>query len=224
MPNYAISDIHGCSKTFKKLLKKIELSKKDTLFLLGDYINKGPNSFEVIEHIRKLQSKGFDLRCLRGNHEELLLEDLDGITRRQGVSKNLLKSYAILDKSKLPKEHIKWMRDLSYYFEHEHFILVHAGLDFSLKNPLKGKQAMLWEKGWYSGIDKKWLNGRTIIHGHSPSRRQFIKGQLKNPSKAKAINIDNGCALPYKDFGRLCCFNLDSYELSFQKNKDIKWI
>jgi len=54
--HFAISDIHGCVKTFKKLvIDIINLSKEDKLYLLGDYINKGPDSKGVIDFIFTLQ-------------------------------------------------------------------------------------------------------------------------------------------------------------------------
>jgi len=51
MKKFAISDIHGCAKTFKALLKKINFSKEDELYLLGDYIDRGPDSKGVIDYI-----------------------------------------------------------------------------------------------------------------------------------------------------------------------------
>ena len=61
----AISDIHGCARTFKKLvLEKVVLDKQDTLFLLGDYINKGPDSKGVLDFIFELKNSGFNVQCL----------------------------------------------------------------------------------------------------------------------------------------------------------------
>ena len=51
MNKYAISDIHGCLKTFKALLTKLDFSKQDELYLLGDYIDRGPDSKGVIDYI-----------------------------------------------------------------------------------------------------------------------------------------------------------------------------
>ena len=68
-----ITDIHGCAKTFAKLLDKIGLNEDDQLFLLGDYINRGPRSKQVIDHILDLNEDGFNVFPLIGNHEETLL-------------------------------------------------------------------------------------------------------------------------------------------------------
>lgn len=58
MRKFTISDIHGCAKTFKALLNRISFSKEDELYLLGDYIDRGPDSRGVIDHIWHLQKTG----------------------------------------------------------------------------------------------------------------------------------------------------------------------
>lgn len=69
MPQYAITDLHGCARTFRALLDKIRFSKEDELYLLGDYINRGPDSKGVIDHILELRESGHTVHCLRGNHQ-----------------------------------------------------------------------------------------------------------------------------------------------------------
>ena len=76
MHKYAISDIHGCSETFNALLEKIGLNKSDELYLLGDYIDRGPDSRGVIDTILRLQEEGYQIHCLRGNHEQMLEDQL----------------------------------------------------------------------------------------------------------------------------------------------------
>jgi serine/threonine protein phosphatase 1 len=72
---FAIGDIHGCFDSFKELVEnQIQLAKVDKLVLLGDYIDRGKNSKEVIDYIIDLDEKGYDIISLVGNHELLLLE------------------------------------------------------------------------------------------------------------------------------------------------------
>lgn len=72
---FAIGDIHGCFQPFKHLVEtKINLKPTDKLFLIGDYIDRGPDSKEVIDYIIHLQKNGFDIVPLLGNHEALCLE------------------------------------------------------------------------------------------------------------------------------------------------------
>ena len=71
----AVSDIHGCFATFYELIiKLIDLKRTDQLVLLGDYIDRGEQSREVIDFIIDLTEKGFDIIALRGNHEQMLLD------------------------------------------------------------------------------------------------------------------------------------------------------
>jgi len=72
---FAISDIHGCFKPFYELVvKEIDLKKEDRLILLGDYIDRGEQSKEVIDFIIDLKKSGFNITVLTGNHEQMLLD------------------------------------------------------------------------------------------------------------------------------------------------------
>ncbi len=72
---FAIGDIHGCFKPFYELVVNvIDLKKEDRLILLGDYIDRGFQSKEVIDFIIDLKASGFDVTPLMGNHEAMLLE------------------------------------------------------------------------------------------------------------------------------------------------------
>ena len=69
MSTYAIGDIQGCYRDFKKLLKQMNFNKKkDTLWLAGDLVNKGPNSLDVIKYIMDLDTKAISVL---GNHDFL---------------------------------------------------------------------------------------------------------------------------------------------------------
>lgn len=68
-----ISDIHGCLKTFRVLIEKVIPEKYDQIFILGDYIDRGPLSAGVLAYIMNRRSDGYNLFLLRGNHEENLL-------------------------------------------------------------------------------------------------------------------------------------------------------
>ncbi|MBX2843136.1 MAG: metallophosphoesterase, partial [Flammeovirgaceae bacterium] len=71
---FVIADIHGCYQSFKELIKKIELRKEDQLFLLGDFVDRGPNSSGVFNVIFSLLKNEFQVFPLRGNHEQMLIE------------------------------------------------------------------------------------------------------------------------------------------------------
>src|ERR1017187_7458526 len=71
---FVVPDIHGCEQTLRRLLiEVVRLERNDELFLLGDIIDRGPRSKEVIDLVLSLQEQGYNIRSLRGNHEEMLL-------------------------------------------------------------------------------------------------------------------------------------------------------
>ena len=74
----AIGDIHGCFDPFAELVEqKIRIRKGDRLVLLGDYIDRGNKSREVIDYIIDLQDHGFDIITLMGNHESMMLDSFE---------------------------------------------------------------------------------------------------------------------------------------------------
>ncbi len=220
MPRYAISDIHGCVKTFKALLGKINLTKEDELFLLGDFIDRGPNSRGVIDHIWKLQNGGFQVHCLRGNHEQMLLDEIEKTNVWYNGEDATLASFEVTKNNDIPQKYINWMNRLEYYFDLEDYILVHAGLNFLRKDPLADLQEMMWIRKWYDQIDRDWLGNRVIVHGHTPTKKSVIENSLTILDHLPVIDIDAGCFYESEGFGDLVAFNLDSRALIFQPNVD----
>lgn len=92
MATYVISDIHGCYETFLKLLKQVNFNDNDTLYILGDIIDRGNKSYEmycwVKEHINK------NVFMIVGNHEDMFMSDVYGLRgymlekKRQECMKN----------------------------------------------------------------------------------------------------------------------------------------
>lgn len=223
-----ISDIHGCSKTLTKLLEKIKLSKEDTLYFLGDYIDRGPDSSGVMDIIINLQKTYPNIYPLSGNHEYQMLQaekEYDNDSFYYFVKK-LAKSKDILNKKmKLRKKYRKFMKSLPYYIELENYFLVHAGFNFKKKKPFNDVEGMLNIRNFK--YDKKKAKGKTIIVGHNPTEIHNIEEDIKKHKKI--IRLDNGCVYtkPHKiyDFtklGKLCCYNIDTRVLICQKNIDIR--
>lgn len=80
MATYVMSDIHGQLNSFHSMIDKIGLDKeKDTLYLLGDYVDWGPDGVGVIQQIMKMQKDGFSIKCLMGNHEKMMLDVIDNL-------------------------------------------------------------------------------------------------------------------------------------------------
>ena len=79
---FAIGDIHGCYDQLLALMKKIPIDfKRDTLVFMGDYIDRGAKSVEVIDFLVKLKKRVPGIIFLKGNHEDMLEKYLDGTDR-----------------------------------------------------------------------------------------------------------------------------------------------
>ncbi len=228
---YAVSDIHGCSKTFLALLDQLALSTADTLYILGDYVDRGPDSKRVIDTIFQLQKNGYQVQCLCGNHEELVLQaassNLAGLERWLVTDgKDTMDSFGVDTIAAIPAEYLDWMAALPYYLEVDQYILVHAGLDFSLPDPFQEKKAMCWIRHWYDDIRYDWLRDRIIIHGHTPVFTQTIENQLVHLHKKQYLDIDSGCVFSHERFvnkeglGFLCAFDMQRQTIQFQPNID----
>ena len=212
---FAISDIHGCRKTFEALLDKVAFSSSDELYLLGDYIDRGPDSKGVIDFIWKLKSENHSVHCLRGNHEEMLLSEIksDGIWLRNDAT---MKSFGVTSVVDIPKIYRDFLASLHWYLEVDEYLLVHAGLNFRSPQPLSDNFELVWIRNWYDDIDHDWLNGRIIVHGHTPQHRTTIWRSVNYLDAVPAIPIDNGCVFEKIGWGHLCAFELTERKLEFQ--------
>jgi serine/threonine protein phosphatase 1 len=219
---FAIADIHGCCRTFRHLLEQIGFSKQDTLYLLGDYIDRGPDSKGVIDLIFELQSEGYYIRPLLGNHEAMLLLAMETGSGEhcsewlKNGGQATLRSYGVDHPSDIPREHVDFMRSLSLFHCTDTHILVHAGLDFCLEDPFsrEGAQAMLWDRYQLSDRDKQ--KGRTLVVGHTIRHEDEIRRSLKS----NIITIDNGCYMgtAFEGRGSLAAIELKSGKLFLQEN------
>jgi len=223
MRKFAISDIHGCCNTFEELLQQIGLTKDDELYLLGDYIDRGPDSKGLIDYIWQLQEEGYQLHCLRGNHEEMMLASIvDKSWRENWIGYNggaeTIASFGVQSWTDIPHKYLFFLNKLDYYFEVDNYILVHAGLDFGEDDPFGQTHSLIWIRDWYENIDYDWLGDRIIVHGHTPQASADTKVMLKNIDDLQVLDIDNGCVFPHSKLNTLCAFELTERKLFFQKN------
>lgn len=231
MRKIAISDIHGCKKTFAALLDKIAFSQADVLYILGDYVDRGPDSKGVIDLIWEKQRAGHQIICLKGNHEELVLRAaagnftyLEKWLKTDG--KDTMDSFGVSRCADIPAPYLQWMTALPYFLAVDQYLLVHAGLDFSLDDPLSETNEMCWLRDWYHNIRYDWLQDRIIVHGHTPTDLETIEYQFANLKQSQYIDIDAGCV--YADprhwkregLGNLCALDLTNQVLYFQENID----
>lgn len=208
---FAIGDIHGCFSSLKELIEnKIQLQKSDKLVLLGDYIDRGPDSKKVLDYIIDLQNNDYDIVTLCGNHELMLLDAYNNeVTMSKWIQNGgseTLKSFEINSLKDLESKYLNFFNNLKLYFELDEYLFVHAGFNDELENPFVDKYSMLWKskERYFNSL----LKDRTIIHGHSPVSLNITLNQIANNSKV--INIDGGCVYSNAHLGNLVALEINS--------------
>lgn len=219
---FAIADIHGCVKTFYCLLAKINFSQEDTLFVLGDCIDRGPDSMGVLDAIMGFVAKGYDIRTLRGNHEDMLLRTIKvdhdefSLAWQRCWGDITLNSFKVDSPSNIPEQYVRFISEMPLLLENEEYVFVHATF-VKGDDPLRNSPAstMLWGEAW---LGKEGLPcGRRIVSGHRPITLNMIKETLVS----RHALIDNGCfsgLLPEK--GHLVALNLKTLEITAQELAD----
>ena len=219
-----ISDIHGCARTFERLLNKLALKNEDHLFLLGDYIDRGPDSKGVLDLVEALKGKPYFKTALMGNHEALLISDHHAETVKgwhDMGDQELLDSFGIPNLKELPHKYIEQCNALPFYYEDDEMVLVHAGINFKSIPPLLDSKSLMWIRDWYQDLDRAWLGNRLIVHGHTPRTRYEIEAQFAELDKLPILNIDCGCCFvegKAHGLGYLCAFDFTNRKLIFEEN------
>lgn len=189
---FAIGDVHGCADELRALLNRLPLGPDSTVVFLGDYIDRGPRSREVIETVLEL-GQHCNVVPLRGNHEEMLLEYLADPTSARAAAfiynggSATLASYANeRGEVEIPAAHRAFFEQLRVMHETESHVFVHAGLPqvpLTQLDLARDEKVMLWTRGRFLTTDYDW--GKVVVHGHTWSPKAEI---LPN-----RINVDTGC-------------------------------
>lgn len=238
MKTWVIPDVHGCIKTLRYLVETMIMPVRgDSLILLGDIIDRGPDSKGVIDYVVSLPKKGIKVTALCGNHEEAMIKAFDdvlkgGVMQKLGFQPKSVKewkafggdatiqSFGVQDVSDIPIEYINWLRERPLYVKHPKFLIVHAGFNFKKDDIFSDTHSMKWIRDY--DIDPKKLDGRRIIHGHVPVTLDFIFMIYKSKTY-HFIDLDNGVYMPGRPgFGNLLALELNSMELLVQPNLDME--
>jgi serine/threonine protein phosphatase 1 len=217
---FAIADIHGCAKTFERLIfDELAIQRADELFLLGDYINKGPDSKGVLDIILYLRQSGYDVRCLRGNHDQYLIEAFEDPEKQMRFLQcggiETLRSFSVDEVRHIPTQYLALVTGFEWYFETPRYILVHAGLNFDNAHIFADRDAMLHTRDM--NVDKVKTIGRQIVHGHVPTPLSEIEKSLVSSH----ISIDGGCVCKGAEgMQQLVALELKKRILHSQKNID----
>ena len=205
---YAIGDIHGRLDLLLNLEQKIIADSQDFLgekliVILGDFIDRGPKSAHVLDHLIAPPPAGFERICLCGNHEEFMAQYLEtphlmrrwldfggfetllsyGITPdpERGLDLSPKKLGFVLD-ANIPKSHREFLSHLPCSLELEEFYFTHAGIDPTRSLQEQEDEDLMWIRNRF--LDYDGPLEKTIVHGHTPVEEVGVtQGR---------INVDTG--------------------------------
>lgn len=191
MLTYAIGDIHGRADRLARLLARIEdhrAGRPRRLVVLGDAIDRGPDSAGAVAILRDLQAREPDcVICLMGNHEAMLLDAVAGtgldLWRLNGAGPTL-GSYGVTHPRDLPAEIVAWIAALPTLHGDARRWYVHAGLDPARGAEGSDRETRLWMREPFLSANHDF--GRHVVHGHTPTR----DGRLE--LLAHRTNLDTG--------------------------------
>jgi serine/threonine protein phosphatase 1 len=222
---FAIGDIHGDLDALERVRARLpKLQEGDTLVFLGDYLDRGPKSAQVIEFVRRLEKDSpAKVVALRGNHEDAWLRVVDvGWPEFLGPPANgclaAMRSFTggpvpdagdqprpderglLLTGEFFPPDILEWLRKLPYWYEDEHAIYVHAGLPrdgSGFFHPSKAPEpaALLWLR------DENFFRnyrGKLVVFGHTATA--YLPPELSTYTPEDPLDIWAGP----------CCVGLDT--------------
>lgn len=177
-----IGDIHGCYASLQALLDKV-VDRADTLIFLGDYVDRGPDSKQVVETLIHLHNTHPRVIFLKGNHELMFEDYLTGTTepsiflRIGGVQ--TLDSYGIPPHTHgnvlamLPPSHVAFFESLTLLYEDQYGIYVHGGLQPGRHLSRQTPDWCLWVRDRF--IRSSYNFGKPVIFGHTVFRTPLVE-------------------------------------------------
>jgi serine/threonine protein phosphatase 1 len=222
---YAIGDVHGCLDQLRRLEAMIAadaaaVEGEKWLVMLGDYVDRGPASAGVLDHLLAPPPPGFRRICLKGNHETMLLQALaEGVAPAHwlefGGAATLL-SYGLdqaavdelrrgrlrggrhrqLLEAHIPEEHLQFLRQLPLMLCVPGFIFAHAGLRPGVRPEDQVEEDLIWIREAFLEAGHDF--GSVVVHGHTPAVEPY--------RSALRIGIDTGCFMS----GRLTALRIDA--------------
>lgn len=201
---YAIGDVHGCHDLFKRLQAKIVLDAEQhegakALVMLGDYVDRGPNSASVIDDLLVRDPSGIKRYCLAGNHEETMLDFLINPHPQHrwlgfgGLE--TLQSYGIYDipskrhklkiiiDSHIPQEHFTFLHSLPSLVSVPGICFAHAGVENGVPLQHQNDKQLLWSRPQEQKVPAT-ANPFLTVHGHTPVKSVAL---VEN-----RLNVDTG--------------------------------
>jgi serine/threonine protein phosphatase 1 len=234
---YAIGDIHGRLDLLTALHGDIQADRKarphdgkDVVIYLGDYVDRGPYSREVIDYLLGEPLPGFTAVHLMGNHDEAMLRfledvkigptwasfggestllsygvrttpDMIGMRRFEGMRQQLI--------AKIPESHVAFLRGLELSYQAGDYLFAHAGIRPGVPLDRQEPDDLLWIRDTFLSSDAD--HGKVVVHGHTPTDAPQVR--------ANRIGIDTGAFAT----GILTCLVLEGEERRFLATGTADW-
>jgi serine/threonine protein phosphatase 1 len=203
-PVYVMGDLHGCVELLRRAEAAIlrDLNGESGHFvLLGDLIDRGPDSAEVLDHVQRRAPKGITRQVLMGNHEAMFTRFLEnpaaaadwlgfggmetllsyGIEAYSFASLPLAKQKQLLS-AHIPEEHRQFLANLPAVLQWGHVVFAHAGLDFAAEPQEQTEDQVLWRRSPMPADQVP--EGFVFVHGHFPIKVPRLDHRV--------INLDVG--------------------------------
>ncbi len=239
MATYVMSDIHGEYEKFVEILEMIQLTQSDTLYVLGDIIDRGPNPIKVLTKLMSMPNA----ICIVGNHELMALKCLrflmqeitessinemddhlvDLLLWQSNGSSNTIDEFRKLDLESR-QDAVEFIKDFLVYEEitvaDKNYLLVHAGLgNYSPDKTIEeySLDELVWMRADY---DTEYFKDVYVVSGHTPT--QIIEGNPKPGFIYRHNNhiaIDCGACFPG---GRLAAICLETGEEYYSSSNDMR--
>lgn len=218
-----IGDVHGHYDALLGLWENITPNQDDQVYFLGDLIDRGPQSAQVVEFV---MSNNYN--CIQGNHEIMLLNTLEQGQKNYNVLHTWLQNGGSATVNSYgqkmpPPEHIEWIKNLPLYYDLEDYWLVHAGVDPNMPIEQQSSNQFCWIRKPFHHSNQPYFKDKTIIIGHTIT---FTFKGLRSGQLAKGqgwIGIDTGVYhqqhgwLTALDLNELMVYQVNSFGKNFRK-------
>jgi len=195
-----VGDIHGHLERFRRVMEMIEIDEEhDSLVLLGDYIDRGPDPRGTVDFILRLRARLRKMYCLMGNHELMFLDYLKGREMSTFINNGGAFTLAGYQTSRgdleIPDEHLHFFASLLPYLETNDYVFVHGGLASGIPLEHQSVEEIVWSRTRPEDPDVGY-KGKKLVYGHYPMASPLLG--------KKRIGMDTGAG----HGGPLACIEL----------------
>jgi serine/threonine protein phosphatase 1 len=225
---YAVGDIHGRADLLAQLLTMIDADRRlgayeglPVLLFIGDYVDRGVASKDVVDQVLALEGKGYELRFLKGNHEAAMMSFLEspeagptwfalggaetlysyGVSvPRTGAGPTELRLTSKALRAAIPPDHMRFYMRLELFARYGDYFFVHAGLKPGRDLQEQSERDLLEIREPFTKNRKAWPF--VVVHGHTPNSSVVDDGVR--------IGIDTGAYAT----GKLTCLRLQDEQVA----------